>query len=256
MPETRMLSASMEDYLEAIFHIVSEKQAVRAKDIAKRLRVNNSSVTGALRSLAEKGFVNYAPYGVITLTSEGNRLAQDIIRRHEALLDFFVRVLFIDPDEAEKAACEMEHAVSRTILDRLIRFMEFVEFCPKSGENWIREFWNRCETVGEHGREPYENCEACITQCLKKLKKKKALTKRLTKTPLKKMKSGQKGKILRIRERSGVAKRMAEMDVSPGSIIEVENISPSGDSIDIKVKGYHLTLRDDEASKITVEVYG
>jgi len=196
MPETRMLSASMEDYLEAIFHIVSEKQAVRAKDIAK---------------------------------PEGNRLAQDIIRRHEALLDFFVRVLFIDPDEAEKAACEMEHAVSRTILDRLIRFMEFVEFCPKSGENWIREFWNRCETVGEHGREPYENCEACITQCLKNLKKKKALTKRLTKTPLKKMKSGQKGKILRIRERSGVAKRMAEMDVSPGSIIEVENISPSGD---------------------------
>ncbi|MFP4032172.1 MAG: metal-dependent transcriptional regulator, partial [Desulfococcaceae bacterium] len=27
----------MEDYLEAIFHIVSEKQAARAKDIAKRL---------------------------------------------------------------------------------------------------------------------------------------------------------------------------------------------------------------------------
>ena len=55
MPKNRMLSASMEDYLEAIFHIVSEKQAARAKDIAKRLKVNNSSVTGALRSLAEKG---------------------------------------------------------------------------------------------------------------------------------------------------------------------------------------------------------
>jgi DtxR family Mn-dependent transcriptional regulator len=55
------LSASMEDYLEAIYHIVTAKQAARAKDIAKRLDVNNSSVTGALRTLSEKGYINYAP---------------------------------------------------------------------------------------------------------------------------------------------------------------------------------------------------
>ena len=33
------VSESLEDYLEAIFHIVAEKQAARAKDIAKRLKV-------------------------------------------------------------------------------------------------------------------------------------------------------------------------------------------------------------------------
>ena len=33
------LSASMEDYLEAIYHIVTAKHAARAKDIAKRLKV-------------------------------------------------------------------------------------------------------------------------------------------------------------------------------------------------------------------------
>jgi DtxR family Mn-dependent transcriptional regulator len=52
MPKVKMLSASMEDYLEAIFHIAADKQAARAKDIAKRLKVNNSSVTGALRILS------------------------------------------------------------------------------------------------------------------------------------------------------------------------------------------------------------
>jgi DtxR family Mn-dependent transcriptional regulator len=46
MAESMTLSASLEDYLEAIFHIVAEKQAARVKDIAKRLSVNNSSVTG------------------------------------------------------------------------------------------------------------------------------------------------------------------------------------------------------------------
>ena len=37
------LSASLEDYLEAIFHVVADKGAARAKDISKRLKVNSSS---------------------------------------------------------------------------------------------------------------------------------------------------------------------------------------------------------------------
>ena len=89
MENKERLSASQEDYLEAIFHIISEKQAVRAKDIALRLKVKNASVTGALRILAGKGLVNYAPYDVISLTAEGKRIAEDIIRRHEVLHNFF-----------------------------------------------------------------------------------------------------------------------------------------------------------------------
>ena len=68
-----LLSSNMEDYLEAIYHISSKKQAARAKDISDRLKVNKSSVTGALRSLSEKGLVNYAPYDLITLTVEVGR---------------------------------------------------------------------------------------------------------------------------------------------------------------------------------------
>jgi len=68
---TDTLTASLEDYLEAIFQIIAEKQAVRPKDIARRLKVSNASVTGALRSLAEKKLINYAPYDVISLTTDG-----------------------------------------------------------------------------------------------------------------------------------------------------------------------------------------
>jgi len=83
MTLTDTLTASLEDYLEAIFHIIAEKQAVRPKDIAKRLKVSNSSVTGALRSLADKELINYAPYDVISLTPSGETAAKDVIRRHE-----------------------------------------------------------------------------------------------------------------------------------------------------------------------------
>jgi len=135
-----MLSASMEDYLEAIYHIVAEKQAARAKDISVRLEVNSSSVTGALRALTEKKLVNYAPYDVITLTPKGKRIAKDIVRRHQALSDFFVKVLSIDKKIAEEGACRMEHALPREILDQLVKFVEFVDTCPDQDAMWLRGF--------------------------------------------------------------------------------------------------------------------
>ncbi len=38
-----------------------------------------------------------------------------------------------------------------------------------------------------------------------------------------------------------------------GTVVEVERIAPFGDPIEIKLKGYHLTLRKEEAEKIVVE---
>ena len=95
MAGTKSLTASLEDYLEAIFHVAAEKGAARAKDISRRMKVNSSSVTGALRALADRGLVNYAPYDIVTLTAKGTRMAEDVIRRHEVLRDFFVKVLAV-----------------------------------------------------------------------------------------------------------------------------------------------------------------
>ena len=43
------------------------------------------------------------------------------------------------------------------------------------------------------------------------------------------------------------------MGVTPGAVVEVERVAPLGDPIDIKVKGYHLSLRKDEAAGIEIE---
>jgi DtxR family Mn-dependent transcriptional regulator len=142
-----LLSPSLEDYLKAIFHIVSEKQAVRAKDIAGRLRVSSASVTGALRSLSKKGLINYAPYDVITLTAEGQKVTKDVIRRHKALRNFFGNVLLVGAEEADDGACKMEHALPGPILDRLIKFLEYAEvLCPLGGKQWLKGFEHYCET--------------------------------------------------------------------------------------------------------------
>ena len=145
MASSPSLSSSMEDYLEAIYHISSEKQAARAKDISDRLKVNKSSVTGALRSLSEKGLVNYAPYDLITLTTEGEQVAKEVVRRHETLKDFFIKILLLDEKEAEEASCKIEHAISNKIIDRVISFVEFMEICPRGGREWLKGFRRHCE---------------------------------------------------------------------------------------------------------------
>ncbi len=75
----------MQDYVEAIYHIVQEKHVARVKDISQRLRVKNSSVTGALHSLSAKQLINYTPYERTTLTPESEKIIKDIVRRHEML---------------------------------------------------------------------------------------------------------------------------------------------------------------------------
>lgn len=247
------LSASMEDYLEAIYHIVTAKHAARAKDIAKRLNVNNSSVTGALRTLSEKGYINYAPYDVITLTPKGHKHAEDVVRRHEALMDFFTKVLCVDKAEASDAACKMEHAVSRTILDRLIRFVEFIEICPRGGETLIQGFNNHCRQDGS-----FVTCQDSLARCLEDLKQrqKDIADDTLHTLPLNDLHSRQRGKIVKIRGKGGITKKLADLGITPGGIVEVIQADADTGGLAIKVRGYRLSLSREEAAKILVECSG
>lgn len=250
MTSSETLSASLEDYLEAIFHIVSENQAARVKDISKRLQVNMSSVTGALKSLAEKGLVNYAPYELITLTEEGKKIAADVARRHEVLQDFFVKVLSVEESLADQTACKMEHEIPREILERFIQFIEFVEICPRGGADWIEGFGYRCAYPDSN-----EDCKLCVENCLHNLKSKETIAAEERRMSLSELKPGTRCKIIKVSGESHISHRLVEMGVTPGSLVEVERIAPLGDPIEIKVRGYHLSIRKREAAFITVEAF-
>jgi DtxR family Mn-dependent transcriptional regulator len=150
------LSASLEDYLEAIFRVVQEKQAALPKDVRKILAVSRSSVSGALKVLAERGLIDHDPYGIITLTNEGTVIAERIAWRHEVLRDFFVRVLAINRKEADENACRLEHAISESILERFVEFVEFFERCPQAGAEWVPGFGYHCADGHATG-----GCQSC-----------------------------------------------------------------------------------------------
>lgn len=247
----RKLSASLEDYLETIYHIVSEKGGVRSKDIAERLEVKAGSVTGALQTLAKKGYVNYEPYDVITLTSRGFQQAKLIIRKHEILKDFFVDVLGCEDEVSEKAACGMEHSIPDSLVERLISFTEFVQSCPRCGDDLVERFQKYCSRkIPDNSNE----CRSCIRECMDSIGGDRETSSGESRwVSLLDVPKGERCIVRKIRKKGSATKRLVEMGISRGSVIEVERVAPLGDPMEVKVKGYHLSIRKDEAKNIEVE---
>ena len=94
-------------------------------------------------------------YGDVKLTPEGDGAAQDVIRRHRALSRFFADGLSIDRGTAEEDACKIEHVISPVTLERIIKFIEFIEACPLEEPN----FPKRYRYYVEHGELPPECLE-------------------------------------------------------------------------------------------------
>jgi len=134
------LSASLEDYLEAIFNLAGESNVARSKDIARLLGVSKSSVTGALRVLKEKGLANYKPYDFVTLTEAGRTAAAGIVRKHNVLKSFFINVLGVEKDIAQQAACKAEHTLGPEVIARLLSFIEFVTKNNEKGYDLADKF--------------------------------------------------------------------------------------------------------------------
>jgi Fe2+ transport system protein FeoA len=70
------------------------------------------------------------------------------------------------------------------------------------------------------------------------------------------MKEGETVKIIRIGGNGALRRRILEMGLIKNSEVYVEKYAPLKDPLELIVKGYHLSLRVNEASQITVEKMG
>ncbi len=123
-PQSEMLSASLEDYLEAILLLERESRVARVSEIADQLHVSRPSVTVALKNLAGRGLVSHERYGHATLTEEGERIALEVERRHVAIRDFLTEVLSIPGPQAETTACKLEHVLEPEILAHFVAYAD------------------------------------------------------------------------------------------------------------------------------------
>lgn len=118
------LTAVMEDYLEAIYHIVKEHGYAKSGQIAERLGVHKSTVTTALHSLKLQGYIEYAPYQDVKLNAKGRKEAKGIVRRHDIFYRLLTQLLGVEEEEASALACELEHSLSPDIAGKFIALVE------------------------------------------------------------------------------------------------------------------------------------
>ena len=130
------LSQSLEDYLETIYTEVQSKNCAKVTDIATLLNVRKASVTGALNTLSEKGYINYTPYSVITLTKKGEETAQKILLRHKVMTNFLKNILNLSEEEATENACRMEHIMTEEMFSRIHSFSHFIQDYAKSDKKF------------------------------------------------------------------------------------------------------------------------
>ena len=127
--EKRELSDQQEMYLKVIYTLIKDHKVARVKEIAERLGVTKSSVSGALKSLLDKELVNYDPYSYVELTGKGEKLAAKVLNKYGILTDFLMGVLEVPEPLAHENACRMEHVVDDVVIQRLVRFLDFCKGC-------------------------------------------------------------------------------------------------------------------------------
>ena len=117
--EEQALSASYEDYIEAIYDLALKSGgSVRSVDVAAELGYSKASVARATKNLREQGFIEQEHYGQITLTDKGRAYGKRILQRHQVLRGFLIDILGVDKETANEEACEMEHTISQDTMDK------------------------------------------------------------------------------------------------------------------------------------------
>ena len=71
--------------------------------------------------------------------------------------------------------------------------------------------------------------------------------------PLSQLKPSERGTIAKIGGDGPVRRRILDMGVVPGTEVEVVKVAPLGDPVDLLIRGYHLSLRKEEAKEILVD---
>ena len=242
------LTASQEDYLETILGLIRQTGNARVRDIAERLSVAKSSVTFALRGLAKRDLVNYEPYQLVTLTDQGQALADRIRRRHKALSGLFTDVLDVEAGIADANACRIEHAVGDGVMRRLSCFVEFMSSSSVPAKELPQAFRDYCAHHRRSG-----DCEGCNVAANRDPEDETGGVNTEMNTALAGLEPGEKAKILRVVGAAAANKRPMEMGLTRGATLTVVRVAPLGDPVEVQVRGYNLSLRKSEAKAVEVE---
>ncbi len=166
------------------------------------------------------------------------------MRKHEILKRFLTRVLKIDEAAAEDNACRIEHHLDPEVIEKLIRFVEFMEMCPIDQTRWLDAMTDSCD-----------KCLPCLDAAKDKVlsravAQKVALEEGMT---LAATQPGSQIIIESVKGPSKIKKVLSDQGLECGVILEVEHKDSADGQVMVNMKGYHISVTQDQAERIFVK---
>jgi len=123
-------TASVQDYLAAIYDLGGSGKPVIGARLAKHLAISAPAVTEAIQRLTRGGYVKVGHGKELTLTTKGRQIAEVMARRHRLLERWLTDTLGLDWTDAHEEAHRLEHAISPRVEDRLAELLGMPSTCP------------------------------------------------------------------------------------------------------------------------------
>ena len=123
-------SESVEMYLKTVAELGGDSEPVSIGRVAERLGISPVSANEMMKRLGDSDYIDHLPYKGVTLTENGRRLANSVIRRQRLWECFLVERLNIDWARAYELACDLEHATAPEVTEALAAFLDHPTSCP------------------------------------------------------------------------------------------------------------------------------
>ena len=122
---------SAENYLETILMLKTKNGNVRSVDIAHELSFTKASVSVAMKSFREEGYITVDESGNISLTEKGLEIAKRIYERHQVISKVLM-LIGVSEETASVDSCKIEHDISDETFEKL---KDYLKLHQKNGKN-------------------------------------------------------------------------------------------------------------------------
>src|ERR1043165_3515684 len=214
-------SVTEENYIKAIYHLSEDgDETISTNAIAGQVNATAASVTDMLKKLREKKIITYEKYQGVRVTREGEKIAKSVVRKHRLWEVFLVEKLGYGWDKIHEIAEQLEHIQSEELIEKLDKFLGYPQFDP-------------------HG-DPIPDASGNI--------------KAIKQTLLAKMKPGDKGKVVGVKDSSSkLLQYLDSIEIHLGTAIEIIEVIEFDNSFVVKLgKHKNVTLSKLAAQNIMV----
>lgn len=126
---SKVLSSSMEDYLEMIYRLAINKGYTRISDLSIALNVQPPSASKMVQKLADLSYLQYQKYGIVELSEAGRLLGEYLLYRHEIIANF-LNMLGVKAGVLEETE-KIEHSLSKETVNKISCWLSFWNANPE-----------------------------------------------------------------------------------------------------------------------------